>query len=295
MSKALHPPDTDNVYVTLAQTGPEESPLLGKQFPCCVCGAGLEIRFTRKKNSKPYTICLACGIQVFFRGKIAIQRLTEIVNSGLLIAGRGSNTESAVILFNRIQRLRAQKAELEGKQGLIILDPDLENAIRAVDKDIYIPPDILAQLEQSLLQDKGGADAHSKSESERLRNRLAQVRSRIEQAYLDKLDGKITEAFWTAKSSKWNQEEQQILMAVQGLEQQSPERILDGMRILELANKAYFLYLKQPPAEKAKLLRIVLSNCKIDAASVDPTYRKPFDLIFQRVKNEEWLPGLDSN
>jgi hypothetical protein len=78
-------------------------------------------------------------------------------------------------------------------------------------------------------------------------------------------------------------------MAVQGLEQQSPERILDGMRILELANKAYFLYLKQPPTEKAKLLRSVLSNCKIDATSVDPTYRKPFDLIFQRARNKEWL------
>ena len=128
-----------------------------------------------------------------------------------------------------------------------------------------------------------------------LRNRLAQVRSRIEQAYLDKLDGKITEAFWEAKSTEWNREEQQILMAVQGLEQQSPERILDSMRILELANKAYFLYLKQPPTEKAKLLRIVLSNCKVGATNAYPTYRKPFDLIFQRAKNEEWLPGLDSN
>jgi hypothetical protein len=62
--------------------------------------------------------------------------------------------------------------------------------------------------------------------------------------------------------------------------------MLDGVRILELANKAYFLYLKQVPAEKAKLLRIVLSNCAMDAASVYPTYRKPFDLIFARAKNE---------
>jgi hypothetical protein len=79
------------------------------------------------------------------------------------------------------------------------------------------------------------------------------------------------------------------------MSRQRPEKLLDDVRILELANKAYFLYPKQPLAEKAKLLRIVLSNCKIDATSVDPTYRKPFDLIFQRVRNEEWLPGLDSN
>src|ERR1700730_14065259 len=136
MSRSLHTPDTGNVNVTLVQIGPKESPLLGKQFPCCVCGLGLEIRFTRKKNSKPYTTCLACGVQTFFRGKIAIRRLIEIVNSGLLIAGTGSRTESAVVLFNRIQQLRAQKTELKGKQGLIILDPDLKNAVRAVDNEI---------------------------------------------------------------------------------------------------------------------------------------------------------------
>jgi len=61
-----------------------------------------------------------------------------------------------------------------------------------------------------------------------------------------------------------------------------------AVRTLELANKAHSLYLAQPPTEKAKLLKVVLSNCAIDATSVYPTYRKPFDVIFQRVKNEEW-------
>ncbi len=124
---------------------------------------------------------------------------------------------------------------------------------------------------------------------------MAQVRRRNEQAYLDKLDGKITESFWEARSSEWNEEEQEILRALDRSAQQNSERILDGIKILELANKAYFLYVKQQPAEKAKLLRIVLSNCKIDAASVDPTYRKPFDLTFQRVQNGEWLGRVDSN
>jgi len=54
-----------------------------------------------------------------------------------------------------------------------------------------------------------------KSESEQLRTRLAEVRRRTEQAYLDKLDGKITEVFWATKSSELNQEEQ-ILMALAG-------------------------------------------------------------------------------
>jgi site-specific DNA recombinase len=234
-------------------------------------------------------------VQVVFRGHNQPKyQKREFAFGGLLQCAYDNCTVTAEIKKNCYTYYHC--TGYRGKCALpYFQEEELGNRLGQILKDIHIPDDILAQLEQSLLHDKSRAAAHGKSESERLRNRLAQVRGRIEQAYLDKLDGKITEAFWAAKASEWNQEEQQILMAVQGLEQQSPERILDGMRILELANKAYFLYLKQPPAEKAKLLRIVLSNCKIDATSVDPTYRKPFDLIFQRVKNEEWLPGLDSN
>ena len=114
------------------------------------------------------------------------------------------------------------------------------------------------------------------------------MRHRIDQAYTDKLDGKITEELWTRKAIEWQAEEQQVLLSLQGLEQSQPDRVLNGIRILELANKAYFRYLTQNSAEKAKLLRIVLSNCSIDAVNVYPTYRKPFDLIFNRVKTKEW-------
>ena len=97
------------------------------------------------------------------------------------------------------------------------------------------------------------------------------------------------------KSAEWQAEENQIRASMQGLEAVRPERMLDAAKILELANKAYFLYVKQNHTERAKLLKMVLSNCGIDAVSLYPTYRKPFDLIFQRVKTEEWCALGDSN
>ncbi len=124
---------------------------------------------------------------------------------------------------------------------------------------------------------------------------MSTIRQRLDQAYLDKLDGKIDAAFWERKSAEWRAEEQQVAMALAGLDQVSPDRLLDAARILELANKAHLLYVSQNSAEKAKLLKMVLSNCAIDDASLYPTYRKPFDLICERVKNEEWRGRRDSN
>src|SRR5439155_5604420 len=123
-----------------------------------------------------------------------------------------------------------------------------------------------------------------------MHHRLPQLRRRLEQAYVDHLDGKITEEFWEAKSAEWQEEEQALLASLRELEQaENPERALDRVRILELANKAHSLYVTQTPQE------MVLSNCAVDAVSVYPTYRKPFDMIFERAKTGEWWTRGDSN
>jgi DNA-directed RNA polymerase subunit RPC12/RpoP len=148
MSRAVfHRPDQGNVHVTLESADPQQNPLFGKKYPCCVCGKELEICFTRK--NKPYTTCLDCGIQTFFRGKTAIERLKEIVGSKVLISGNGSKTDLAVLLFNRIQQLREQKKQLEEKQGLIFSDPDLKNALRAFENEIKRVQAELAELAES--------------------------------------------------------------------------------------------------------------------------------------------------
>jgi len=110
-----------------------------------VCGTALEIRISRKQ--KPYTICLSCGVQTFFRGKLGIERLSRIVNSQLFLTATGSSrAESAVILFNRIQQLRAQRSELAVGQRRAVRNPDLENALCAVDDEIERLQSDLAKL-----------------------------------------------------------------------------------------------------------------------------------------------------
>jgi len=100
--------------------------------------------------------------------------------------------------------------------------------------------------------------------------------------------------FWARKSNEWRAEEQRLCTEILSLEETKPERLVDGVRILELAHKAHFPYLKQTPEVQAKLMKMVVSNCSIDATSLYPTYRKPFDLIFTTGKNEGWCAQGDN-
>jgi hypothetical protein len=67
----------------------------------------------------------------------------------------------------------------------------------------------------------------------------------------------------------------------------------EGIKILELANKAYSLYQRQNSYEKARLLKIIQSNSTWDGVNICPTYKKPFDILAKGLESENWLPGTD--
>lgn len=145
-------------------------------------------------------------------------------------------------------------------------------------------------------RDQVDLGARVAQERARLNRELSTLRGRMDAAYSDKLDGKISEDFWQRKQADWQAEEMRITSRLSGLKEPQKENTLsDVRRILELAQRAHSLYVTQNPAQQAELLRNVLLNCAIDGVSLYPTYRKPFDLIAKRAKNEEWSGRADLN
>jgi hypothetical protein len=53
----------------------------------------------------------------------------------------------------------------------------------------------------------------------------------------------------------------------------------EGIRLLELAQKAGKLFREQPAAEKRQLLGFVLSNCAWKNGQLTAAFRQPFDLL----------------
>jgi hypothetical protein len=156
-------------------------------------------------------------------------------------------------------------------------------------KDIYVPETVAHTIVSSLESDSAGAEAERQKRIAAIEQRLAALRARTDQMYEDKLDGKIDAEFWTRKTNDWREQERKLEADLSGLRVQVPaENALTVKRIFELANKAHFLYLTRNSTDRGQLLKSVLLNCDTDGVSFTPTYRKPFDLIFERAKNEDW-------
>lgn len=167
-------------------------------------------------------------------------------------------------------------------------EEDLDPQFDAIVKSITIPPSIrdwmisaIKKNQQETTTDQETDLGHLKTERQRLDHRL-------EQMYLDKLDGKVSEEFWREKSDQWTQEKKQILAKIEGSSKPDAKVYLEGFRLLELASRAYDLYKRQDPAGKNKFLKILLSNSTLEGGSVRPAYKKPFDILARGVKSEVW-------
>ncbi len=157
-------------------------------------------------------------------------------------------------------------------------------------RGLQVPPAIVSQIVDALRDDQSKMDGKLSAERTRLESRITLVRNRMDAAYADKLDGKISEDFWLRKTGDWQMEEQQAKMALDGLRSaETIDRALNAEKVFELANRAYYLYLSQDSTEKAKLLRMMCSNFSVDAVSATPVWRKPFDVIFKRAKMERMV------
>jgi site-specific DNA recombinase len=219
----------------------------------------------------------------------------EIAFRGMLTCAHDDCTVTAELKKNKYVYYRCT-----GHRGKCALprfrEEELAEKLGHVLKDVCIPAEIVHSIQSSLERVHVGARNQAARETARLDRELQTLHTRMDSAYIDKLDGKISEEFWQRKQSDWQAEEFRIKSLIVGLgENKSGEQILDMRRILELAHSAHSLYLTRKPAEQAELLRKVLLNCSIDAVSLYPTYRKPFDLIFNRAKNEEWSGREDLN
>jgi len=219
----------------------------------------------------------------------------EIAFRGMLTCAHDNCTVTAELKKNKYVYYRCT-----GHKGPCALprfrEQEIAERMGHVLKDVSIPEEVVQSISASLQRVHAQMHNNAAQERSRLERELTALHCHMDAAYSDKLDGKISTDFWQRKQVDWQTEGFRIKSQISRLEEdKSGEQLLSVQRILELAQRAYFLYLTRKPAEQAELLRNVLLNCSIDAVSLYPTYRKPFDMIYRRAKNHEWSGREDLN
>ena len=134
--------------------------------------------------------------------------------------------------------------------------------------------------------------------AERLKSLNAQkqkLTERIDNLYIDKLEGKISEEFWADKHSKWTQDLYTIKSNIDAIEKSNINFIEQGEKFLKICLEVNDLYKYGDNSEKKQLLNYVLQNLTIEGENIHYEYKKPFDIFAKGLNRNKKLPRLDSN
>lgn len=93
------------------------------------------------------------------------------------------------------------------------------------------------------------------------------------------------------KLQEFRDKQDEIKNSMDRLQKADEEYYITATYILNLAKRAYDLFLSSEPDIKRQLLKLVLQNCEIKDASLTYKLNYPFSTIFNYTKSHNWLPG----
>lgn len=176
-----------------------------------------------------------------------------------------------------------------------VKEETIEKQLFEAVQKIHTDKEQKAWIIEALKQVNNQKEEFQKETIEQLQTQNKRLSERLNKLYIDKLDGNISVEFWQAKHNEWNAQLLQNENIIKAHIKANKNFIESGIRILELAEKAPELYLKQNYFERAKLLKTLLSNCTLEDENVSYTYKKPFDILAEGLSCTKTLGRKDSN
>lgn len=179
--------------------------------------------------------------------------------------------------------------QYNGKHGAQWLrEEEITRQLEVVFKNLQIPKDILEQLTETLNtvhKDKVEFHAHHFN---KLTKEHAQITVMLDNLYLDKLKGSITESAYDKFYTSLKEKLTDITVQLSQLQEADDDYYITVKLLLNLSSRAFDLFKSSEVEEKRQLIKLVLSNLRLDGENLLYEAIKPFDLILNCSDRQAW-------
>ena len=170
--------------------------------------------------------------------------------------------------------------QYKGKHGAKWLrEEKITEKLGHVFKSIQMPKDILQQIVDTLNSvHKDKIEFHNKH-FDQLTSEYKSLTKKMDNMYEDKLDGKITDDQYDRFYQKFRDQKDDVSLRLEKLQDAEDNYYVTAKHVLDLSSRAYELFLSSEVEEKRQLLKLVLSNLRVENEKVLYDVRAPFDSI----------------
>ena len=117
----------------------------------------------------------------------------------------------------------------------------------------------------------------------------------MKKRYPKRLNWKITDVQYDGYYQSFREKVAEVDTKLGMLQEAEDNYYMTAKYLLELANRAYDLFMGSEVEERRQLLKLVLLNLRVDGKEVHYDAVKPFDSILVSANSNSWLPRVDSN
>lgn len=135
-------------------------------------------------------------------------------------------------------------------------------------RSIQIPHDVLKEITYTLDElHKNKIEFHDK-EFDKLMNEQKRLTKMLDNLYLDKLQGRITESEYDRFYQTLKDQSTEISIKLENLQTAEDNYYASSKSVLNLVNRAYDLFIGSEVEEKRQLIKLVLSNLRIEGENL---------------------------
>lgn len=183
--------------------------------------------------------------------------------------------------------------QYKGKHGAEWLrEEEITEQFAQLFKRIQVPKEVLEEIVDSLKNIHKGKSELREQQFEQLTKEKSRYAKRIENMYLDKLDGRITTDEYDKLYKVFQEKIEEIDTKLANLQKAEDNYYLTVNYLLQLANRAYDLFVSSEIEKKRQLLKLLLQNPTLDGKKVRYNLLKPFDTILNYADSQLWLGAV---
>ncbi len=164
----------------------------------------------------------------------------------------------------------------------------IEDDFKALLENIHVPEDIQQIVLNGVRESFKDKIEYHNNLVLQLEKQIRVLQNRIDQAYLDKLDQKITEEFWQSNTKKWINEKENLFIKLIAAQKADSHYLENATFILELSKSATQMFNKRNGEQKRRLINVLVSNCSYKDGKIDIELKPVFAKILEIKKTGNW-------
>ena len=181
--------------------------------------------------------------------------------------------------------------QYNGKHGAKYLrEEEITKQLGQIFKRLQMPSEVIKQIVVTLNQTHQQKVEFYNKNFDSLTEKRKILVARTDKLYIDKLDSRISDEAYDRFYNQFREEISNVDTRLSQLQGAEDSYYITAKYILEVSNRAYDLFIGSEVEERRQLIKLVLSNLKLDGEKLVYDAHKPFDLILDCSDRIVWRP-----